>query len=297
MEKMEGSTSSTLPKLPLRRCLEDISNSSEPNLPSAAVVDVTLGTKGKKLRVYHAPRRRRPYTSWTEEEDTALRAAVGKFKGRNWKKIAANVPNRSDNQCLNRWQKVLDPALVKGSWTKDEDDKLLEMVNEFGTKTWAAIARSLPSRNGKQCRERWCNNLDPQIKKEPWNEEEDMKLFLAHKRFGNSWSKIAKLIPGRSENGIKNRWNITIQKRADALEQSSENWINRNTFEDMLSIIDDVAPTELDVSEDHLALNGEANIDLQDSNAAKDLKAWNLEFDMDVDVDNFLDLPDLNLSP
>ncbi|BBN11570.1 protein MpR2R3-MYB16 [Marchantia polymorpha subsp. ruderalis] len=151
LEKMEGS-SLTLPKLPLRRCLQDISNSSEPNLPSAAVVDFPLDKKGKKQRVYQL-RPRKPSTVWTTEDDETLQAAVEKFKGGNWKKIAASLPNRSDDQCLHRWQKVLRPTLVKGYWNKEEDDELLELVHKFGTKSWAAIARSLPGRTGKQCRE------------------------------------------------------------------------------------------------------------------------------------------------
>ncbi|OAE22404.1 hypothetical protein AXG93_2381s1000 [Marchantia polymorpha subsp. ruderalis] len=311
---MEGS-SLTLPKLPLRRCLQDISNSSEPNLPSAAVVDFPLDKKGKKQRVYQL-RPRKPSTVWTTEDDETLQAAVEKFKGGNWKKIAASLPNRSDDQCLHRWQKVLRPTLVKGYWNKEEDDELLELVHKFGTKSWAAIARSLPGRTGKQCREScvskmvliymfpylifsakytidgnfevhvWCNHLHPQTKKEPWSEDEDLMLFLGHQKFGNRWAEITKLLPGRSSNGIKNRWNKTMTKRADAMEDYSEKWINRNTFGDMLSLTDDVNPKELEASQDLLALNGQANIDLQASNAAEDLLALNGQANIDLQDSN-----------
>lgn len=53
-----------------------------------------------------------------------------------------------------RWQKVLNPNLVKGPWTKEEDETLLQLVQEFGPKNWSNIAKHLPGRIGKQCRER-----------------------------------------------------------------------------------------------------------------------------------------------
>lgn len=58
---------------------------------------------------------------WSKEEDGLLVAAVGRNGGKNWKKIAEHIPNRSDVQCLHRWQKVLNPTLVKGPWTDGED--------------------------------------------------------------------------------------------------------------------------------------------------------------------------------
>lgn len=60
-------------------------------------------------------------------------------------------------QCLHRWQKVLNPDLVKGAWTKEEDDRIMELVNKYGAKKWSVIAQNLPGRIGKQCRERWAH--------------------------------------------------------------------------------------------------------------------------------------------
>lgn len=62
--------------------------------------------------------------------------------------------DRTDVQCLHRWQKVLNPDLVKGAWTKEEDDRIMELVNKYGAKKWSVIAQNLPGRIGKQCRER-----------------------------------------------------------------------------------------------------------------------------------------------
>ena len=74
--------------------------------------------------------------NWTIEEDELLREAVKKYGGRNWKKISDLIKDRTDVQCLHRWQKVLRPGLVKGPWTSEEDDKVLELVKKWGVKSW-----------------------------------------------------------------------------------------------------------------------------------------------------------------
>ena len=75
-------------------------------------------------------------------------------KAKNWKRIASFFEDRTDVQCLHRWQKVLNPSLVKGPWSEHEDQIVMEMVHKHGPRNWTAIAASLPGRIGKQCRER-----------------------------------------------------------------------------------------------------------------------------------------------
>jgi hypothetical protein len=87
---------------------------------------------------------------WTKEEDEKLQTLVDKHGAKNWKRIASYFDNRTDVQCLHRWQKVLNPELVKGPWTTEEDHKVVEMVRKYGAKNWSAIASYLPGRIGKQ---------------------------------------------------------------------------------------------------------------------------------------------------
>jgi hypothetical protein len=115
---------------------------------------------------------RRASELWSEAEDQLLRLGVAKHANRNWKSIAEGLENKTAIQCLHRWRKVLDPQVIKGPWTTEEDEKIRMLVTERGPQKWSAIAKHLPGRMGKQCRERWHNHLDPNIKKGPWSDEE-----------------------------------------------------------------------------------------------------------------------------
>ena len=87
-------------------------------------------------------------------------------------------------------------------WTKEEDQLLLNLVQGMRMPMkWSVVAQSMPDRTGKQCRERYVNHLNPRLKTSDWSPVEDATVFHLYSNIGSHWAKMAKMIPGRTDNG------------------------------------------------------------------------------------------------
>lgn len=141
---------------------------------------------------------------WTEEEDLLL-ATWQKKVGNKWSEVAKQIPGKTGQQCAQRWRHRVNPNIKRDKWDEQEDELLTRLVQQHGNH-WATIARHVPGRTDQQCMGRWKRHLDPSIKRDKWNFEEDVKLCALYSKYDNAWSSISRALDGRTPQQCRTRW-------------------------------------------------------------------------------------------
>lgn len=99
-------------------------------------------------------------------------------------------------------------------WTHSEDMYMVEVVQRYKF-DWRKIAKHFPDKTISVLKRRWENKIDPDIKRTPWTPEEDELLQSLLKQVGPVWKTIAKSLPGRPPDVVKNRYYGHIKRMKD----------------------------------------------------------------------------------
>jgi hypothetical protein len=152
---------------------------------------------------------------WTSSEDETLVREVRQQRRRSWLDISKKV-GKTRQQCYLRYKRI-NPLLKRGTWDNKEDLLLLEAIKTYGKK-WYRLAKVFPNRSAKQIRDRYITYLDPSISRDKFSLEEDLQILELVSKFGNKWSYIKTLVPHRSSDQIKNRYNSSIARNKKLLD-------------------------------------------------------------------------------
>ncbi|CAM9098581.1 unnamed protein product [Phaeothamnion confervicola] len=104
------------------------------------------------------------------------------------------------------------PNKTQHSWTPEDDARVRQLVEKYG-RNWTLVSHHMPLRTNKQIRERFLNHLDSDLKKTPWTPEEERIFTEAHELHGNQWANIARLLKGRTDSDVKNKWYATVRRQ------------------------------------------------------------------------------------
>ena len=127
--------------------------------------------------------------------------------------VCQYLPGRTPQQCLHRYTKCLGPNIRRGKWNASEDRRLIMSRYAFESNKWRNIAHHVPGRTDVQCRERYCNILNPKLTNTPWTSEEDNKLILSIENRGKGkWAAIARDLYPRTDNQCWRRWKTLTTK-------------------------------------------------------------------------------------
>ncbi|OHS94678.1 r2r3-MYB transcription factor [Tritrichomonas foetus] len=120
------------------------------------------------------------------------------------------------------------PRKRRNTFTPEEDKSLNKLVIKYGENNWHKVARKMPRRDVRQCRERWFNYLSPLVVNGKWTQEEEGLLIEKVHEYGRKWKYLTQFFPGRTDINIKNRYNCLMKyiPRNSSLEEENQEMRN-----------------------------------------------------------------------
>ncbi|KAJ7047601.1 hypothetical protein C8F04DRAFT_1059458 [Mycena alexandri] len=157
--------------------------------------------------------------AWPAAELNALQKIVNKYRNQtpvNWVQVAQELgTNRLPLDCMRHSQDRRGHV-----WTAELDQKVIDAVRQYG-QCWSLVAKYVsPHLAPGQCSARYLRTLDPTLHRGAWSAEEDERLKAAVAGYGKSWSEVASVVPGRTNEQCRDRWLSIL----DPVNKKKEGW-------------------------------------------------------------------------
>lgn len=161
---------------------------------------------------YHGP--------WTDEERERLRQLTKGHTSEatiDWDKLRDEMPRpRPIVQLQLTWRHSINPAIRHGRWTEPEIQKLDQLVAQYGTDDWVAVAQGVQSRTPRQCLERWKWQQDKSLKKGRYTAAEDKAILDAVAKYGENFAAVKAAIKSeRTARHISQHYHYMLSKTTD----------------------------------------------------------------------------------
>ena len=140
------------------------------------------------------------------------------------RKAEAEAANDAQERAQKRAQNTSRGALhvPKSAWSVEEDETLRRHVGAVGAKQWAEVALQLPGRSEGKCRQRWLYHLAADVDKSKWQAEEDQLIMAEVRKHGTKWTTFVHLLPGRTDQSIKTRYNTILRREQRAAAKAEK---------------------------------------------------------------------------
>ena len=148
---------------------------------------------------------------WTKQEDVTLKKIFKTQLKIDLNDIQSHFGSKTLTECLSRFKKI-NKKFKRGRWTREEDKKILELVEKHGKK-WTKLAQEMSTRSGKQIRDRYLNMLDENVNSSKFTLDEDILLFDLQTKYGNKWSFFTQFFTNRHSDKLKNRFNSLMKNK------------------------------------------------------------------------------------
>ena len=144
---------------------------------------------------------------------------------------------------------------IRAKFSQEEDEHLKVLVLKYGDNNWDQVVSEMPGRNVRQCRERWKHYLSCEKPSDAWTQAEDDLIVTQVQKLGGKWTKIAAMLPGRTDLQTKNRWSQIFRRQ----DRQCPRTVRDKRAAAEVPEVPDTSESQKDLFDQHFSIDDEDN--------------------------------------